>query len=206
MSKESNEIKLFGEYDMKDVEVKDISLKPYITLKPVISPLSYGRNIKKQFWKSKKSIIERLMCKMMVPGHKGKKHWRTTNINTGKTVTIYNAVKEAFQIIKKKTNKNPVQVLVEAVENGSPYEGITTIEYGGVRYPKPVEISPQRRVDMALRWMTQGAFASSEKAKADKTIGQALAEEILNTAKKDPSNSTCMKKRVELERQAEASR
>ena len=200
------DIKLFGEYDLKEVKVTDISLQPYITITPIFTPMTYGRNIEKQFWKSKKSVIERLMGRLMVAGHKGKKHWRTSNINTGKSVTIYNIVKDAFSIIKKKTNTNPVQVFVEAIEKGSPREGITTIEYGGVRYPKPVEISPQRRVDLVLRWMTQGAFAASAGSKTKKSVAQSLAAEIMNTAKNDASNSICIKKKIELERQAEASR
>ncbi|UCD04245.1 MAG: 30S ribosomal protein S7, partial [Candidatus Woesearchaeota archaeon] len=198
--------KLFGEYDLKEVKVRDISLEPYMNLSPILTPLTYGRNIKKQFWKSKKSVVERLMGRLMVAGHKGKKHWRTSNINTGKSITIYNIVKDAFSIIKQKTNKNPAQVLVEAIEHGSPREGITTIEYGGVRYPKPVEISPQRRVDLTLRWIAQSAFATSSSSKAKKSITQALANEIISTAKNDAANSVCIKKKIELERQAEASR
>lgn len=200
------EIKLFGEYDLNEVKVTDISLQPYINLKPTIVPLTYGRNIKKQFWKSKKSIIERLIGKLMVSGHKSKKHWRTSNINTGKSSTIYNILKETFSIIKEQTKKNPVQVLVEAVEKGSPREGITTIEYGGVRYPKPVEISPQRRLDLALRWITQGAYAASASAKSKKSIAQTLANELISASNNDATNSNCIKKKIELERQAEASR
>ena len=201
-----SELKLFDQYDLSEVKVQDISLQPYITIKPILIPTTYGRNIKKQFWKSKKSIVERLMGKLMVAGHSGKQHWRTSNINTGKGITIYNIIKETFSIIEKKTNKNPVQILIEAIEKGAPREGITTIEYGGVRYPKPVEISPQRRIDLALRWMTQGAYAASAKAKTSKSISQTLADEIMNTAKGDASNSNTLRKKTELERQAEASR
>ena len=76
------------------------------------------------------------MNKMMVSGHRGKKHVRTSHHQTGKSAKIYKLTKEAFEIIEKRTNKNPVEVLVRAIEKGSPKEGIATIEYGGVRYPK----------------------------------------------------------------------
>lgn len=201
-----SDMKLFGEYDLSEVKVKDISLEPYINLKPVISPLSYGRNIKKQFWKSKKPIVERLICKLMVSGHKGKKHWRTSNIASGKTMTIYSILRESFGIIEQKTKKNPIQVLIEAIENGSPREGITAIEYGGVRYPKPVEISPQRRVDLALRWIAQGAYAASSGAKTGKSLAETLANELISASKNDSTASSAVRKKVELEKQANASR
>ena len=112
-------LKLFNRWPM-DVVVNDLGLRNYINLAPVVVPWSAGRNIKKQFWKSKKSIIERLMLKMMAAGHKGKKHFRTSNINTGKFTTIYNDLKKAFEIIEQRTKKNPVEVLVRALETGSP--------------------------------------------------------------------------------------
>lgn len=200
------QLKLFGEYDLNEVKVEDISLRPYLNLEPILTPVTYGRDIKKQFWKSKKPIVERLIGKLMVPGHRGKKHWRTSNHKTGKLTTIYNIVREAFSMIERKTGENPVQILVKAIENSAPREGITTIEYGGVRYPKPVEISPQRRVDLALRWIAHGAFAASSKAGTDKSISQTLAQEIISASKNNSSNSFSVKKKGELERQAEASR
>ena len=100
-------LKIFNRWPM-DVVVNDLGLRNYINLNPIIVPWTAGRNIKKQFWKSRKSIVERLMLKLMVAGHKGKKHLRTSNTNTGKLATQYNTIKKTFEIIETKTKKNPV--------------------------------------------------------------------------------------------------
>lgn len=195
-------IKLFGRWST-NVEVHDVALKPYLNLNAVYVPYSAGRAIKKQFWKSKKSIIERLGLKLMVTGHKGKKHYWTSNVNTGKTTTHFIIIKKAFETIEKKTGKNPVEVLVRAIEASSPREGIATIEYGGVRYPKAADLAPQRRIDLVLRWIVLGAFLASLKGK--KHMADTLADEIMATAAGDPK-STAVSKRTDLERQAAASR
>ncbi|MFH0869037.1 MAG: hypothetical protein V1839_02315 [archaeon] len=195
--------KIFGRWST-DFPIMDQGLKPYLNIAPYYMPFSAGRSIKKQFWKSKKSIIERLMGKLLVPGHKGKKHVFTSGVQGGKTATVYKIIKKTFEIVETKTKKNPVEVFVRALEVGSPREGVATIEYGGVRYPKAADLAPQRRIDLALRWMTQGAFMSSRKNK--KHIWDALAEEIIVTANNDVSKSMCITKRLELERQASASR
>ena len=57
----------------------------------------------------------------------------------------------------KKTNKNPVEVLVRAVENSAPRDETTVIEYGGARYPQAVDVSPVRRVNLALKHLVHGA-------------------------------------------------
>ncbi len=200
---QQDSFKMFGKW-ATNIEVFDISLKPYINLTPISVPFSAGRTAKKQFWKSKKSIVERLMAKLMVTGHKGKKHFRTSGPNIGKIATQFNNVKKTFEIIEQRTKKNPIEVFVRAIEIGSPKEGIATQEYGGMRYPKAADLSPQRRVDLALRWITQGAFAKTFKGK--KHIWESLANEIIATAAGDQSKSNCLAKKNELERQSGASR
>jgi len=195
-------LKLFGRWSF-DVEVKDPGLKPYINLTPVYTPYTAGRTIKKQFWKSKKNIVERLVGKLMVPGHKGKKHYWSSKRLPGMLPTQWNIVLKAFEIVERKTNKNPIEVLVRAIEASAPCEGITTIEYGGVRYPKAADMAPQRRIDLALRWIVQGAFLASRKNKSH--MAEALAEELIATAAHDPKANGLAKK-AELERQAAGSR
>jgi len=68
------DIKLFNRWDTSSIEVIDIGLKGYINLQPIIVPRTGGRNAFQRFYKNKTSIVERLMNKLMVPGHKGKKH------------------------------------------------------------------------------------------------------------------------------------
>jgi small subunit ribosomal protein S7 len=196
-------MKLFNKYDCSTVVVTDPGLKDYINLKPIILPKSQGRYEKKKFWKSKAHIVERLMLKVGVTGHKGKKHWRTSGRNTGKYILQYKNVMHAFDIIENKTKQNPVQVLVQAVENASPCSEVISLEYGGIKHPKAVDVAPQRRVDLALRWMTQGAYQKSTNKKG--TYSQALANIIIETAKNDPK-SFAISKKSETERQAIASR
>ncbi len=200
------EIKLFNRWDTLEINVADPGLKRYINLTPVLAPHTQGRNTKKQFWKSKKPIVERLINRLFVTGHKSKKHWRSSGGFTGKKQNAYNIVKESFEIIECRTKKNPVQVFVEAIDKSAPTTGISTIEYGGVRYPKAMDLSPQRRIDLVLRWMTQGAYGVAAGSKSKKSMAEALSEEIIATAAGDTQKSSTMAKKVDLERQAEASR
>ena len=68
-------------------------------------------------------------------------------------------------INEKQTKENPIKIFAKALENAAQREEIITIEYGGARYPKAVECAPQRRVDLALRYMTQGAYQKSFNSK-----------------------------------------
>jgi len=196
-------IKLFNKYDCSGISVADVGLQRYINLKPLIVPKTTGRNAKFRFWKSKYNIVERLMNKLMVPGHKGKKHKTTSGHCTGKSNNVYQIVEKAFEIIEEKTKKNPVEVFVKAVENAAPREEITTIEYGGAKYPQAVEVAPQRRVDIALRYMIQGSYQKSFNKK--KKVFECLADEIIKAYNVDQSSAAIAKK-LELERQADSSR
>jgi small subunit ribosomal protein S7 len=193
---------MFSKWE-SEVEVRDIGLKKYINVEPKIIPRSSGRHQEKKFWKSKMHIVERLINKVGVAGHKGKKHWRTSGRNVGKSNMAYNMVRNCFNIIEKKTNENPIQVLVRAVENAAPRQETTVVEYGGIRHPKAVDVSPQRRIDLALRWITQGAFQSAAKSKAK--IHEKLAEDIINASKNDTA-AFAISRKNETERQAAASR
>lgn len=139
----------------------------------------------------------------MIPGHKAKKHYKTSYKMTGKAHTSYSIVENAFRLIEKQTKENPIKVFVKALENAAPREEIITIEYGGARYPKAVECAPQRRIDIALRLMSQGAYHRSFNSK--KSMVDCLAEEIISAYKFD-RGSNAVSKKLELERQADASR
>ncbi|MBS3149666.1 30S ribosomal protein S7 [Candidatus Woesearchaeota archaeon] len=196
-------IKLFNKWDTSNIEVQDIALKPYISVSPILVPRTGGRGAVNRLWAHKASIVERLMNKLMVTGHKGKEHKYSSGHNTGKSQRVYKAVEKALEIIEKQLNKNPVEVLVKAIENASPREEITTIEYGGARYPQAVEVSPQRRVDIALRQITSGAYQKSFNSKTK--IENALANEIIKAYNLEQT-SAAISKKLELERQADASR
>jgi small subunit ribosomal protein S7 len=200
----ASEILAFNKYDCSGIKVQDPGLIDYINVSPVIVPRTGARYAGNRFHKSKIFIVERLMNKMMVPGRVGtKKHKVSSGMTTGKSATVYNIVLEAFDIIEKKTKENPVEVFVRALENAAPREEIITIEYGGARYPKPVECAPQRRIDRALKFMAQGSYKNSFNRK--KSAAQALAEEIIAAYSED-QKSLALSKKLEVERQADSSR
>lgn len=195
-------MKIFGIYDIGEVGIEDVALKRYINLQPRIVIKSQGRYTER-FAKIKVNIVERLINNLQVPGHRGKKHKIVTGRATGKFTKKENSVKEALKIIEQKTNQNPIQILVKAIENAAPRDEVTSIEYGGARYPQAVDCAPMRRLNLALKNIVHGAYEKSFRKK--KTIGEALAEEILATYEKKP-DSFSLSKKNETEKQADAAR
>src|SRR3989344_4104881 len=198
-----SDIKAFNRWSLEGIKVDDLGLQPYITLKPRIVPRTGARYAGNRFYKSRVFIVERLINKLMVPGHKSKKHYKTSGHITGKAQTAYDIVEEAFKHIEKTTKENPIKVFVKALENAAQREEIITIEYGGARYPKALECSPQRRVDLVLKHMTQGAYHRTFNTK--KSIVNSLAEEIMG-AYRMSNASHAIAKKMEIERQSDSSR
>lgn len=203
--KNISQLKLFGRWDTSSIQVMDPGLKRYINLNPIHVPTTMGRFTEKQFWKSKKPIIERLMIRLFVTGHAGKKHKRSSGRFTGTKTNAYNTMIETLSIVEEKTKQNPIEVVIRAIEAAAPREGITTIEYGGVRYPKAVDLSPQRRIDLALRWLTQGAYQKTFGSKGKKKIAQTLADQLISTMNFE-QDSIAFQKKFDLERQAQSAR
>lgn len=198
----TNNIKLFDMFDVSTVTVGDPALKPYLNLVPKLLLKSQGRNVGK-FGKAKVNILERLANRIAVSGHIGKKHKLITSHSSGQYSKNMKTVIEAMEIIQKKTNKNPIQVLADAINKGSPRDEITVIEHAGARYPQSVDCSPTRRIDLALRWMTQGAHQKSFGKK--KKIALALAEEIIKASESN-MESFAFSKKNEAEKQADSAR
>ncbi|MBW2981301.1 30S ribosomal protein S7 [Candidatus Woesearchaeota archaeon] len=196
-------IKVFNKWDAESIKVSDKGLIDYINMEPKIVPRTGARYAGNRFHKSKVFIVERLINKVMIPGHKSKKHFKTSSHITGKASTAYEIVNKTFSIIERRTKENPIKIFVAALENAAPREEIITIEYGGARYPKAVECAPQRRIDIALRYFTQGAYQKAFNSK--KAIEECLADEIINAYNLSQS-SMAISKKLELERQADASR
>ncbi len=196
-------IKAFDRWETTGITVQDPGLVRYITLEPRYVPKTGARYAGNRFHKSRVFIVERLMNKIMVAGHKSKKHKASSGHTTGKSQTVYGIVERTLESLEKKSKQNPIAVLVRAIENAAPREEIITIEYGGARYPKAVECAPQRRVDIVLRQMTQSAYQKSFNNK--RKIEDALSDEIFNAFQMN-QNSQSYAKRLELERAADASR
>ncbi len=198
------QLKIFNRWDTTGIAVADMGLKNYVNLQPILVPRTHGKDIKIRFHRSNKSIVERLIGKLMVPGHiKKHKHKRTSGHCGGKGAHAYKLMEKTFEIIEKKTNKNPIEVFVKAVENAAPREEITTIEYGGARYAQSVDCAPQRRIDIALRHFVWGAYSACFAKKIK--MHEALADEIMKAAALD-MKSFSLSKKLELERQSDSSR
>jgi small subunit ribosomal protein S7 len=189
---EKQETLLFEKWSFKGIEVKDLGLQRYISLKPVVAPHSMGRHEHKRFRKANVNIAERLTNNFMRPG-----------ANAGKKAKMMNIVKHAFEIVNLRTGKNPIEVLVRAVENSAPCEDTTRISYGGIVYHMSVDVAPQRRVDLALRHISEGARQAS--INNPRSIEECVAEELILAANHD-IKSAAVAKRHEIERVAQASR
>jgi small subunit ribosomal protein S7 len=190
--KKENEIKLFGKWSFQGVEASDAGLKRYVSLKPVVIPHSMGRHEHKRFRKANVNIVERLANNIMRPGK-----------NAGKKAKVTNMLKNAFEIINLRTGKNPIEVVVRAVENSAPCEDTTRLSYGGIAYRLSVDVAPLRRVDLALRNICEGARQAS--INNPRSIEECLAEELIMAANHD-MKSHAVSKRHEKERIAKASR
>lgn len=197
------DVKIFNKWSLQGIKVNDPGLRNYISLNPVVVPRTGARYAGNKFHKSKVNIVERFMNKLMMPGHKSKKHFKTSYHCTGKAQTAFRLMEQVLKNIEQKTKKNPVEILVKAIENAAPREEVITIEYGGARYPKAVECAPQRRIDITMRYMIQGSYQKSFNSK--KKFVDILADEIMNAAECN-GNSVSIAKKYEVERQADSSR
>ena len=195
MSKEAKRlaaVKAFGKWSLSGIEVQDASLERYLSTRAMFVPHSSGRHEHAKFRKSTVNIVERLVNNVMRHGKVG-----------GKKAKAVNIVRNAFAIMELRAGKNPVEVLVRAVENVAPAEDVTRVAYGGIVYPISVDVAPQRRIDLTLRFITDGARQAAYSNL--RTIDECLAEEILLAAARD-NRSYAVRKRDEMERVALASR
>jgi small subunit ribosomal protein S7 len=190
--KQEREVKLFGKWSFKGIEVKNLGLQRYVSLKPVVIPHSMGRHEHKRFRKAGINIVERLANNLMRPGK-----------NAGKKAKVVNMVNHAFEIVNLRTGKNPIEVLVKAVENSAPCEDTTRISMGGIVYHLSVDVAPQRRVDLAIRHLADGARQAA--VNNPRSIEECLAEELILAGNND-MKSFAVAKRHEIERVAQASR
>ena len=182
--------KLFGRWDVSEIEFDDPSTERYITVRPVAHTM--GRHASKQFEKSGISIVERLINRLMQSGE-----------NTGKKQQAQNIVREAFEMVHERTDENPVQVLVRAVENAAPREETVRLKYGGISVPKAVDVAPQRRVDQALLFISDGVQNATFKSPT--SAAEALASELIGAANNDV-NTYAIGQKEEKERVAAAAR
>ncbi|MGF3553660.1 MAG: 30S ribosomal protein S7 [Thermoplasmatota archaeon] len=180
-----------SKYNMNEVKIEDKGLQRYINLDFTNIYLG-GVFSNKMFGKSKIPIIERFINNLM----------KTEKFN-GKKIKAYKVVRETIEIIDKKTKTNPMQIIIDAIQNAAPIEDTTRLQFGGISVPKAVDISPQRRLDIAIRNICLGAVTASFRNK--KRIEACLADELIKAAKNDVT-SFAVAKRNDKERVAKSAR
>jgi len=116
----------------------------------------------------------------------------------GKKTTARKIVYGAFDIIKEKTKKDPLEVFEQAVKNATPLLEVKSKRIGGATYQVPREVKENRGFTLALRWIITAA-----KSKKGKPMSEKLAEELIGAAKNEGS---AIKKKEDTHRMAEANR
>ena len=181
---------LFGVWDVSEIEYSDPSTKRYMAVTPIAHTM--GRHASKQFQKSEISVVERLINRLM-----------QTEENTGHKQKTTRIVRDALEIVHERTEENPVQVLVTAIQNAAPREETVRLKYGGISVPQAVDVAPQRRVDQALKFIAEGTQRGSYKSKT--SAAEALARVIVGAAEYD-MQSYAISQKEERERVAAAAR
>ena len=116
----------------------------------------------------------------------------------GKKSTAERILYDAFDIIESRAHKNPLDVFEQAVNNATPVLEVKPRRVGGATYQVPVEVRPERRLSLAMRWLVKSARSRSGKSMAEK-----LAAELSDAAK---GQGMTVKKRDDTHKMAEANR
>ena len=116
----------------------------------------------------------------------------------GKKGVAQKVVYGAFDIIKEKTEKDPLDVFTAAIENIMPSLEVKARRVGGATYQVPIEIRPQRRQTLALRWLVEFS-----RKRGEKTMAERLAAEVMDAAN---NTGAAVKRKEEMHRMAEANK
>ena len=128
-------------------------------------------------------LVTRLINRIMVDGKRGKAQ-----------SLLYNA----FEVIKERTGKEPMEVFEQALKNIMPVLEVKARRVGGANYQVPVEVRPDRRTTLALRWLVNYA-----RLRGEKTMEERIANEILDAAN---GTGAAVKKREDTHKMAEANK
>ena len=116
----------------------------------------------------------------------------------GKKGVAQNIVYDAFEIVREKTGKDPTEAFEQALENIMPALEIKARRVGGATYQVPMEVRPERRLTLGLRWIT-----TYSRARNEKTMKERLAGEIMDAIN---GQGGSVKKRDDTHRMAEANK
>ena len=129
------------------------------------------------------TVVTRLVNNIMLDGKKG---------------TAQKIVYGAFDIIKEKTGKEPLEVFNEAMANIMPVLEVKARRVGGATYQVPIEVRPERRQTLGLRWLT-----TYSRARGERTMRERLAAEILDAVN---NAGASVKKKEDTHKMAEANK
>ncbi len=116
----------------------------------------------------------------------------------GKKGVAQKIVYDAFEIVKEKTDKNPLEVFEQALENVMPVLEVKARRVGGATYQVPMEVRPERRQTLGLRWIT-----TYSRQRGEKTMKEKLAGEILDAVN---NTGSAIKKKEDTHKMAEANK
>jgi len=116
----------------------------------------------------------------------------------GKKSTAFRIVYDAFEIIEERAKKPPLDVFEQAIKNATPLLEVRPRRVGGATYQIPMEVRPERRMSLAIRWLMQGA-----RQRPGKSMSEKLASELMDAA---AGQGASIKKKEDTHRMAEANR
>ncbi|GED61138.1 30S ribosomal protein S7 [Brevibacillus formosus] len=128
-------------------------------------------------------LVTRLINRLMLDGKRG---------------VAQNILYNAFNIIQERTGRNPMEVFEEALKNVMPVLEVKARRVGGANYQVPIEVKPERRTTLGLRWMV-----NYSRNRGEKTMEQRLANEIMDAAN---NTGAAVKKREDTHKMAEANK
>lgn len=128
-------------------------------------------------------LVTKLINKLMMDGKKAKAE---------------RILYEAFDIIRERTGKDPMEVFEQALKNVMPLLEVRARRVGGANYQVPMEVRPERRVSLGLRWIVNYA-----RLRGEKTMQERLANEIIDAAN---NTGAAVKKREDTHKMAEANK
>ena len=188
--------KLFGKWSYDEVVIKNETIENFIAVKETKSqvyvPHTAGRYQIRKFKKATMPIVERLVGSLQFHGR-----------NTGKKLKAIRIVKQAFEIINLQTGENPINVLINAIDNCGPREDSTRIGKGGNVKRQAVDVSSFRRLNQGIYFITK--YSRDKSFKNSKTISECLADEIIQAHANNP-NCSSIKKKDDIEKSAKVNR
>ena len=119
-------------------------------------------------------------------------------MKNGKKTTAQNIVYSAFEAIKNKTQKEPLEVFKKAIENASPLLEVKPKRIGGATYQVPTEVRAERKLHLATKWILDGA-----RGKKGKSMEERLSDELIAASNND---GVAMKRKNDMHRMAEANK